>query len=224
MRSLYKYLPAQFAEGFVRRGEVLFRSLSYFRDYEDAQVRGDQFEGTKLYRPPHGLEITIAETQQKVVLPHSFESSANEDDIFVYCLSTVLSADLAAQFQASACVEILRPSVFIAGVRGALNRRPSIKDKTLVHGEVKYYAEHQPPIVDWALPDRIAMSKLSDCSHQKEYRVAFAVNGAFAVENTRLRLVSSSERRPLRAASHPQLLLKLGKLSKICKIHQFHRA
>ena len=70
-------------EGFVRRGEVLFRSLSYFRDYED-QVGGDEFEGTKLHHPERGLEITLTKTQEKIVLPHSFESAANEDDIFVF--------------------------------------------------------------------------------------------------------------------------------------------
>lgn len=221
MSSLYKYLPAKYLDDFVHRGAVLFRSLSYFRDYEDAQVRGDEFEGTKLYRPQNGLEITLAATQQKVVLPHSFESTANEDDIFVFCLSTVLSADLAAQFKASACVEIQNPSRFIAGVRAALLRRPSIKSKMLVHGEVKYYTPDEPPIVDWALPERIAMSKLSVYIPQQEYRIAFAVNGAFRVENTRIRLVSPGERRAPRVTSHPEQLFKLGSLAKLCKVHHF---
>ena len=221
MSSLYKYLPAKYVEALVRDGAVLFRSLSYFRDYEDAQVRGDEFEGTRLHRPQNGLEITLTATQQKVVLPHSFESSANEDDIFVFCLSTVLSADLAAQFQASACVEICNPSRLIAGVRAALSRRPSIKSKMLVHGEVKYYTPDQPPIVDWALPERIAMSKLSDYIPQQEYRIAFAVNDAFRVENTRLRLVSPGALRAPRATSHPERLFKLGSFAKLCKVHHF---
>lgn len=221
MSSLYKYLPPKYVEAFIREGAVLFRPLSYFRDYEDAQVRGDEFEGTRLHRPQNGLEITLTATQQKVILPHSFESSAHEDDIFVFCLSTVLSADLAAQFQASVCVEIRNPSKFIAGVRAALLRRPSIKSKMLVHGEVKYYAPDQPPIIDWALPEKIAMSKLSAYIPQQEYRIAFAVNGAFRVENTRLRLVSPSERRAPRAMLHPERLFKLGSLAKLCKVHHF---
>ena len=200
---------------------MLFRALSYFRDYEDAQVRGDEFEGTKLYRPRTGLEITLTATGQKRVLPHSFESTANEDDIFVYCLSTMLIAELATQFKASACVEIVSPVRLIAGVRAALLRRPSIKSKTLVHGKVKYYAPEEPPIVDWALPNRIAMSKLSLYKPQHEYRFAFAVNGAFQVENTRLRLVSPGERRPQRTTAHPERLLKIGSLAKVCKIHRF---
>lgn len=87
MPSLYKYLPTKYVDAFVREGAVLFRARSYFRDYEDAQVRGDEFEGTKLYLPSKGLELTLTATQEKMVLPHSFESTANEDDIFVFCLS-----------------------------------------------------------------------------------------------------------------------------------------
>ncbi len=148
-------------------------------------------------------------------------STANEDDIFVFCLSTVLSSDLAAQFQASACVEILNPIRFIAGVRAALLRRPSIKSKILVHGEVKYYTPDEPPIVDWALPEKIAMSKLSFYIPQQEYRIAFALNSAFRVENTRLRLVSPGERIVPRAMTHPERLFKLGSLAKLSKVHHF---
>ena len=221
MPPLYKYLPAKYVQSFVRDGAVLFRSLSYFRDYEDAQVRGDEFEGTRLYRPQSGLETTPTETQQKISLPHSFESTANEDDIFVFCLSTLLSAELAVQFQASACVEIHNPARFIAGVRAALLRRPSIKSKWLVHGEVNYYTPEQPPIVDWALPERITMSKLSVYIPQHEYRLAFAVNDAFRVENTRLRLVSSGERRRPQSTSHLERLFKIGSLASICTVHRF---
>jgi len=219
--SLYKYLPEQYAGPFLREGALLFRALSYFRDYEDAQVRGDEFEGTKVYRPTHGLEVTLVETQQKVMLSHSFESSAHEDDIFVFCLSTVLSQDLARQFETDTCVEIQNPALFISKIRGALSRRPSIKDKMLVHGDVKYYEPEEPPIVDWALPERIAMSKLALYRSQQEYRLAFSVNGAFEVENTRLRLVAPGVPRTPRVAEYPERLFKLGSLAKICRVHRF---
>jgi hypothetical protein len=221
VQKLYKYLPAKYVERFVREGAVLFRSLSYFRDYEDAQVRGDEFEGTRLHRRQAGLEITLTATQQKVVLPHSFESSANEDDIFVFCVSTAFSADLAAQFEANACVEICNSSRFIGRIRDALARRPSIKNKMLVHGEIKYYTADELPIIDWALPERIAMSKLSVYMPQQECRIAFAINDAFRVENTRLRLVSPGERRFPRTTSHSERLFRIGNLAKLCKVHHF---
>ena len=140
MTSLHKYLPEQFVRPLLREGAVLFRTLSYFRDYEDAEVRGDEFEGTKLYRPTNGLEVTLVESQEKVVLPHSFESSTHEDDIFVFCLSTILSQELATQFKTNVCVEIQNPALFISKIRDALSRCPSIKNKMLVHGGVRYYA------------------------------------------------------------------------------------
>lgn len=221
MLPIYKYLPTKYVDGFVRRGEVLFRVLSYFRDFEDDQVRGDEFEGTKLHRPKQGLVISLTKTQEKVDLPHTFESTASEGDIFVFCLSTVLSPDLAAQFKSDACIEIHQPARFISEVRAALLRRPSIKNKTLVHGEVKYYVKEDPPIVDWALPEKIAMSKLGAYASQHEYRIAFAVNDAFGVENTRLRLVAPGERRTARNLFHPERLLKLGSLTRLCKVHYF---
>ncbi len=56
-RSLYKYFSERkWAEAFIN-GEVLFRSLSYFRDYEDNNVREDQNEGTSIFRPEGGLII-----------------------------------------------------------------------------------------------------------------------------------------------------------------------
>ena len=221
MTSLYKYIPEQFVRPLLREGAVLFRTLSYFRDYEDAEVRGDEFEGTKLFRPTNGLEVTLVETQKKVVLPHSFESSTHEDDIFVFCLSTILSQELATQFKTNVCVEILNPAMFISKIRGALSRRPSIKNKMLVHGEVRYYEPHEPPIVDWALPERIAMSKLESFRPQQEYRIAFPVNGAFDVENTRLQLVAPGARRAKSVTAYPEHLFKLGSISKTCRVHHF---
>ncbi len=221
MTSLYKYLPEQYVCPLLREGAVLFRTLSYFHDYEDAQVRGDEFEGTKLYRPTNGLEVTLVATQEKIVLPHSFESSAHEDDIFVFCLSTIHSEYLATQFKTKVCVEIRNPALFISKIRGALLRRPSIKNKMLVHGEVKYYEPHEPPIVDWALPERIAMSKLEPFRAQQEYRIAFSVNGAFEVENTRLRLVAPGARRAQRVTAYPERRFKLGSIAKICRVHHF---
>ena len=221
MTSLYKYLPEQFVRPLLREGAVLFRTLSYFRDYEDAAVRGDEFEGTKLYRPPNGLEVTLVETQEKVVLPHSFESSTHEDDIFVFCLSTILSQELATQFKTNVRVEIQNPALFISKIRGALSRCPSIKNKMLVHGGVRYYEPHEPPIVDWALPERIAMSKLESFRPQHEYRIAFAINGAFDVENTRLQLVAPGARRTKRVTAYPEHLFKLGSISKTYRVHHF---
>lgn len=42
VKSLFKYFPSHHLNAFVERGELLFRSLSYFRNYEELKVRGDR--------------------------------------------------------------------------------------------------------------------------------------------------------------------------------------
>jgi hypothetical protein len=220
-QSLFRYISAEYAETFVHRGEMLFRALSYYRDYEDEGVRSDEFEGTRLHLPLDGLKATKVAIGEVVSVPHTFESTAKEDDIFVYCLSTTQSDTLAEKFKTTTCVEICEPAKFLALIRNALTRRPSIKSKYLAYGPVKYYAPHEPPIVDWALPDKIALSKPTTFSWQGEYRIAFAVNGAFNVENVQVQLVPPGERKRQKSTGHPKRLLKLGCISKLCKIHQF---
>lgn len=214
-------MSAKYAEAFVERGEVLFRALSYYRDYEDESVRADEFEGTRLHLPIEGLKLTRAATGEVISVPYTFESTAQEDDIFVSCLGTTRSEVLAEKFGTKTCVEIVEPSKFLALIRNALARRPSVKNKHLEYGPVKYYAPHDPPIVDWALPERIALSKPSTFSWQGEYRIAFAINGAFKMENVQVKLVPLGERPNRRSTNHPERLLKLGSLSKLCKIHRF---
>lgn len=219
MQPLYRYLPPGHVDAFVRDGSLLMRSLSYYRDYEDAGVRADPFEGTLAHRPQDGLKATMVDTGEVQSLPYTFEASAREDDIFVYCMSYELSADLAKKFGTSTCVEIHKPVQFLHRLRAALTLRPRMRANALVHGKVCYYELHEPPIVDWALPERIAMRKLKHFSWQSEYRFAVPRGDAFAVENVSVKLVPLGGVRPPRASSHPSISLKIGSLSKFCKVH-----
>ena len=219
-QHLFRYLREEYAAAFVKRGELLFRSLLYFRDYEDPSVRGDPDEGTRVHRPEGGLKIKKVDTGEELTLPHRFESTANEDDIFVCCFSTAFDPRLAERFSVTCCVEIKDASAFIARIRNALALRSSIKDKLLAFGPVKYYEHSDPPIVDWALPERIALSKPASFSWQQEYRIAFSVNGAFDVENVKLRLVTEP-RSPLPRTAPDPRALKLGNISKFCTVHDF---
>src|ERR1022692_2745176 len=58
--SRYKYFSRlEYAEQFLD-GKVFCQTAAFFRDYEDAQAQqviGDEYEGTRLYRPANGLEI-----------------------------------------------------------------------------------------------------------------------------------------------------------------------
>src|SRR5258706_5818187 len=103
-RSLYKYFTEQkYAEEFLD-GKMLFRSLAYFRDDEDA-ARGDEYEGTSKFLPDGGLLVHNQTTGITSTLPMAFESSVKADEIFVYCFSRTLSVEIARKFNAVACVE-----------------------------------------------------------------------------------------------------------------------
>jgi hypothetical protein len=56
----FKYFSKpEYAETFLD-GKVFCRTAAFFRDYEDAQAQqivGDEYEGTRLYRPLNGVEI-----------------------------------------------------------------------------------------------------------------------------------------------------------------------
>lgn len=219
MPTLVRYFSEENARKFLDQGEVLFRALSYFRDYEDDGVRSDEFEGTLVHLPKEGLRVTLVASGQEVDLPYSLESTAREDDIFVYCMSTEVNKDIGQRFKADVAIEITKPQVFLSRVRSALALRRRIRADKLMHQEVRYYERHEPPIVDWALPERIAMRKPASFSWQKEYRLALPLGNAFAVENVQVKLVSPGAPRPSRAQVHPKLLLKLGSLASACRVH-----
>lgn len=219
MPSLYRYFSVRNANAFVERGEVLLRSLSYFRDYEDAGVRSDEHEGTLVHLPTDGLKVNKVATGEVIALPHQMEATAKEDDIFIYCMSTELSEEIAHRFNAEVVVEINDQTRFLALLRSSLALRKRLQASKLVSQPVRYYEWHEPPIVDWALPERIAMRKPSSFSWQKEHRIAVPLGDAFRVENVSVNLVLPGTKRPRRATPHPSVLLKLGNLSKICRVH-----
>jgi hypothetical protein len=219
MPSLVRYFSEINGRAFLERGEVLFRALSYFRDYEDKGVRADEHEGTLVHKPLGGLQANLVATGAVVDLPHRMESTAKEDEILVYCMSTELSADIGQRFNAEMAVEILDPAKFLGRVRSCLALRKRIHANELVHGTVHYYEWHEQPIVDWALPERIAMRKPKSFEWQKEYRIAAPVGDAFRVQNVSVKLVAPGSPRPPRATAHPQMCVKLGNISKICRVH-----
>jgi len=218
--TLYKYISSPYAERLVSNGEVLFRSLSYFLGCEHDE-RGDDMEGTRVYEPETGLEIT-KQTGEKLKVQGSFRSSVKEPNkLFIYSTSTLLSADLALKFQADACVEITDFDTFLARLRTALRRKHRPKLKTLIYGKVAYYRTENPPEEVWALPNRIVMHKPKRFADQCEYRFAFSTRAdAFDFENVNVALVQGQQAR-LKLDSYPTMLLKLGPMSDCCRIHLF---
>jgi hypothetical protein len=215
---LYKYLPSKYIEAFVGRGELLFRSLSYFRNYEELKVRGDQNEGKRIFKPRAGLEITNTETGERLCVPRTFESGVRDRDIFVFCLSSVRSSDLSREFGADACVEILDPVALLAKVRTSLQLRKWVKGG-LLYSPLDYYSVEDPPIAEWAVPERMVVRKTTEYSHQGEYRLAFARGDALKVNNVKTRITAQSGGAAPTLEGHPEHTLRIGSIKKLCRVH-----
>src|SRR5690349_184974 len=95
-RRLFKFhCDVKHAEAFIDDGEMLFSSLSVFRDWEDNSIREDRHEGVSVYRPPGGLVINN-HTQGKtfVLSDHALVSTVNQAEISVFCLSRSMSHEM----------------------------------------------------------------------------------------------------------------------------------
>jgi hypothetical protein len=219
--SLYKYLPSKYLEAFLSRGEVLFRALSYFRHYEELEVRGDRHEGVHLFSPSKGLEVRKNETHQAFHLPMDFEAKVQDREIFVFCLSACRSPELAAEFNADVCIELTEPESFVAAIQQTLLSRPSLKSKRVVHGLVTYYEPEAPPLAKWAVPEYVALSKLARYQRQAEYRLTFGRRHAFNVNNVKTQLTSRPGMPEATLLGHPKTVLAAGTLRTACKVHAF---
>ncbi len=219
--KLYKYLPNQYLDNVVLKGEFLFRSLSYFRDYEDAQVRGDIYEGTQKYAGENGLDIHNLTTDLKSKENWVFKSIVDAENIFIFSTSTKLCPDLAREFKSDVCIEFENLGLLISKLSEAVKRRKSIKPNKLHHGQVNYYEEETPPGIDWAFPDRISNGKLDFFSYQSEYRFQLSLRNALAFGNTTQEIQVSDIKKDCVKKEHSEIILKVGDIRKMCKIHEF---
>jgi hypothetical protein len=216
-RRLFKYCSEKkWAESFLD-GCVFFNSLAYFRDYEEAEVRGDRNEGVSVYRPNDGLLITNQTQGTRFAIPNSaFEVTANQEEIFVYCMSRALTDELRNRFKAVACVEVLNPPRFFLRIEKALPEKAA-----RAIGRVEYYSPDEPPNPRWALPDRIALSKFESYSWQQEFRVSFTETNAFDFEGGSHRIVIGNTPEIPKPTNHKTYPLEVGSLRDICKLHTF---
>jgi hypothetical protein len=183
---LYKYIPARYAESLLD-GAVRFSTLAYYRQHEAKGSIGDADEATRVFRPPEGLDVTNLTTGQRFRLPATFRSSARAELVFVFCVSRVLDANLAAEFGCDACVEVADGEEFGNRLKAAVERLPG--QPRFLQGPVAYYDSAEAPGVDWALPQRMVFSKPACYSRQAEYRFAFGQPEVFEPSATNQALV-----------------------------------
>ena len=168
-----------------------------------------------MYAPEGGLVITNQTQGTTSTLPdHRFESAARQDEIWIYCLSKIRTASLAAEFGASVCVEIRDIPEFCRRVRAALPAEAEFFGR-----RIAYYRTTDAGDPRWALPDRIATSKLNVYSRQAEFRLVFSTTGALRFENVQLRLVEGEAEMPPRAKLDGQTV-SVGNLAAICRVHE----
>jgi hypothetical protein len=222
---VYKYFSeARWAQAFLL-GELRFRSLSYFRDLEDNNVREDPDEGTALYRPQGGLPVNnVTQGRSFNLAGHALESTAKQEEIFVYCTSRSLTQELWDRFGAVACVEILDVPKFCARIEAALRRTatfPGRPGRTRIGRRVDYYHETDNCNPRWALPDVIATSKFDDYAWQHEFRLVFSLTDALGCEKVDLRLVRDRARKERNAAEHRVFDVTVPNgLADICRLHE----
>lgn len=222
-RNLFKYFSElKYAESF-RDGELLFRSLSYFRDHEDNNVRSDKNEGTSVIRPSAGLIVNNL-TQEKILTlkDFSFVSSVKQHEIFVFCMSRSFELRIFKEFSAVACVKIVDPPAFCARVEDVLPIRanfPAPQGRARLGHRVEYYDETEAGSPRWAVPDKIATSKLKTYAWQDEFRLIFSTTDAFRFENVTTRLVHDDHLDNPMPAEHHSQLLKVKSLRDITSLH-----
>jgi hypothetical protein len=214
---LYKYFnKRKWADAFLD-GELLFRSLAYFRDYEDENVRKDKKEGTAVFRPEGGLLINNHTQGRSFILPNSaFESTANQEEIFVLCASRSLTDELRRRFEAEVCVEILKIQPFCERIKSGLPENAMFRA-----GRVEYYDQRDGASPRWALPDQIAMSKFESYSWQNEFRFLFCLTDALGFEKGAYRLVKREVTGDPKPSEHRKYPVKVRSLHDICRFHKF---
>jgi hypothetical protein len=219
--SWYRFFSEyRWAEAFLG-GELRFRSLAYFRDYEDCggnQVVGDRYEGTRAWMPEGGVILRPRTTGQagKFTEPWAFNALVSAGEILVYCVSSSYSELLVRAFNAVACVEIFNKAAFFGRLTPAL----PINAK-LVWGAVEYYRYQQAEQLKTlmaASPDKIVRSKLRCFSYQDEYRFAFSTTNALDPGNARFCLREFKPAPDI--GEHHDETLHLGSLHDICKLHR----
>jgi len=225
-KRLYRFFDQiEWAEQMMR-GSFRFRTLAYYRDYEDQEVRGDHSEGTSVYRPASGLEIQNHTQRNKSVHPDSaFESEVKAGEIFVFCLSKSDTSRIREGFRAVACVEINNVPEFCRLVEGALagaffGGRPGHER---VGHHVQYYLPGEPPEARWACPDLIACSKFDDYRWQDEFRLLFSFTDALRFENVQLRIVKGNPSRPPDPLQHHDHTIRVADLKNIATMHAIQR-
>ena len=218
IQKLYKYLASKFVKQVVNKGGLLFRNLSYFRQYEDYQ-RGDPLEGFHRDNPDNDITLTNQSTGQVIKGDFSFLNSTDTDLIFVFCLSTELNQNLFKEFEADACIEIIDVDKFLKKTSFKVKRLLSCHPAGLLHEHVRYYNQNKPADFDIKDPKNLAFAKNTDYQHQGEYRLVFGTKKAFKLTQQIVVNQHYDFRQEAMKGTTKKKLVEIGSISDIVKVH-----
>lgn len=217
---LYKYLPSQYVDAVLKRGELLFRNLSYFRQYECEQ-RGDPLEGHHKDNPDNDIVITNLSMGSKIKGDFSFLNLTDTDHIYVFCLSKTYSENFFQEFESDACIEINDVPEFIRRSRIAVKRLVSAHRSGLLHKSVTYYLSNEPIELNIKDPKELIFAKDLSFKHQDEYRLAFGKKNAFKLEQ---KIVVNSKydfRAEATKGTPKEKMIRIGNITDIVKVKYF---
>ena len=204
------------------KGAIRFRTLAYFRDHEDAGIRGDADEGTSIFRPDAGLAIIGKSRPINQVWENSaFETRTKAGEIFVFCMSRRDTPRIRAAFKAVACVEIHNPIEFYRRVERALPgvALPGKPGRERIGHPVVYYRPGKPPEARWQVPDLIALSKLEDFGWQHEQRLVYSRTDALDFGNISAMLIKGESLRSIDESQHGHEDVDFGDIADIASLH-----
>lgn len=218
--KLYKYIPSEYADDFVKKGDLLFRNLSYFRQFEDNK-RGDPLEGFHRDNPDNDIILSDPKTGKiSAKGDFSFLNSTNTDLINVFCLSRVHEDYLYEEFNSDCCIEILDTEEFIRRSRFAVKRLLSAHECGLLHRSIIYYHDNAPADFDIKDPKNLAFAKGSHYQRQQEYRLVFGRKKAFELIEQIIMNNGYDFLDEAKKGTPNEKHLYIGDLSEIVKVHK----
>lgn len=197
--SLFKYFANECqARALMRKGEMRFGSLAYYRGIEDGGVRGDPRDGMLHYAPAGGIEITMVADGRK--LTGTAFTTASES-MFLYCASNDISAERAKDF-GQFCVEIAEADAIVRRLQARASASSRLDYGRVHMGATEYRPLDQIPAADWAFPERVVLIKPPDYASQNETRIVLPL-------------------KPDATSTDSYILVRVGNLEEITRLHVF---
>jgi len=213
---LYKYLPSEFVKGFLTKGEVLFRTLSYFRRVEH-RARGDAAEGVHIDDPDNPVKLENLTTGITHIGDYRFLNSVDQENVYAFCCSQSYDQNLMAEFSCNACVVITDPEVFFLRCRVAAKRVVSVSPPGLIHGPVRYWRRNEESPLNVKDPRNIPFLKNHSFAAQDEYRAVFATHHGLKLTQ-RIVMPAFTFREEIEQAKDFSRLLRLGNLANVAEV------